>query len=187
MTAAAAGVSKRPRLTPNEPPAASVAPGAGPRHFAFHPSGRFAYVINEMGMTVTAFAYDAERGVLKELQSVPTLPAGREAGPGDSTAEVQVHPSGRFLYGSNRGHDSIAVFAIDPATGRLTAVEHHPSQGKTPRNFAVDPTGRWLLAANQDSDNVAIFQIDPQTGRLTATGQSVVVGKPVCVKFIPVQ
>jgi 6-phosphogluconolactonase len=172
-------------LMANEPAFATVKPGSGPRHLAFHPDGRFAYVINEMSNTVTAFAYDAQRGALQELQTVPTLPAAFEGR--STTAEIEVHPSGRFLYGSNRGHDSIAVFAIDPVTGKLTAVEHHPSQGKMPRNFAVDRTGRWLLAANQDSDNVVVFRIDPQTGRLTATGQAVAVGKPVCVKFIPVK
>lgn len=172
-------------LRPHEPAFASVQPGAGPRHLAFHPNGLFAYVINELGNTVTAFKYDAEHGRLQELQTVPTLPAdfkGRS-----TTAEIEVHPSGQFLYGSNRGHDSIAVFAIDSTTGRLTAAGHQATQGKAPRNFAVDPTGRWLLAANQDSDSVVVFGIHPQTGRLTATGQTIEVGKPVCVKFIPVQ
>ncbi len=172
-------------LTSNEPAFATVRPGSGPRHLAFHPNGRFAYVINEMGNTVTALAYDAKRGALEELQTIPTLPAGFTGR--STTAEIEVHPSGRFLYGSNRGHDSIAVFAIDSVTGKLTAVEYPSSGGKAPRHFAVDPTGRWLLAANQDSDNVVLFRIDPQTGRLGATGQSVEVGKPVCVKFIPVR
>lgn len=169
-------------LTPNDPPSVSVAPGAGPRHFAFHPSDRYAYVINEMHSTVTAFAYDASRGVLKELQTISTLPEKVE---GNSTAEVQVHPSGKFLYGSNRGHNSIVVFAINRKTGRLTLVEHEPTQGKTPRNFGIDPTGSYLLAANQESDNVAVFRIDPKSGKLTATGQVVEVPKPVCVKFLP--
>jgi 6-phosphogluconolactonase len=173
---------ERGSLTPNEPPFAKVNPGAGPRHFAFHPSGGFAYVINEMQSTVTAFAYDAAEGVLKELQTISTLP---EAFAGDnSTAEVQVHPSGKFLYGSNRGHDSIAVFAIDPGKGTLTPVEHVSTQGKTPRNFGVDPTGSHLFAANQSSHNVVVFRIDPNTGRLTPTGQKLEVYSPVCVKFV---
>ncbi len=171
------------KLVPNDPPAASVAPGAGPRHFAFHPNGRFAYVINEMGMTITAFAYNAERGALKEIQTVPTLPAGREITPADSTAEVQVHPSGRFVYGSNRGHNSIAIYAVDPETGKLTPIGNESTQGKNPRNFGIDPTGTWLLAANQDSANVVVFRIDPATGKLSANGVKAEVPFPVCVKF----
>ncbi|MBI3465189.1 MAG: lactonase family protein, partial [Planctomycetes bacterium] len=146
-------------LEPNAPPSASVAPGAGPRHFAFHTNGRYAYVINEMHCTVTAFSYDAERGVLKEIQTLTTLP--HEVREGYSTAEVQVHPSGKFLYGSNRGHDSIAIFSIDPSSGKLTAVGHQPTGGKTPRNFAIDPTGQFLLAENQGSDTIVVFRIDP--------------------------
>jgi 6-phosphogluconolactonase len=172
-------------LTPNDPPSASVAPGSGPRHFAFHPQGRFAYVINELLCTVTAVTYDAERGVLKEIQTITTLPD--KLRPGYSTAEVQVHPSGKFLYGSNRGHNSIAVFAIDPETGRLTSVENQPTQGKTPRNFGIDPTGTCLLAANQDSGTVALFRIDPTSGKLEFLRTSVEVPKPVCVKILPVE
>jgi 6-phosphogluconolactonase len=169
-------------LEPNDPPAAVIASGSGPRHFAFHPSGRFAYVINELNSTVTAFAYDAERGTLQTLQTVTTLPEGFD---GKSfPAEVQVHPSGKFLYGSNRGHDSIACFAIDAATGRLTPIGHEPTQGKNPRNFGIDPTGAYLLAANQDGDNVVAFRIDPATGKLSPTGQSIRVPMPVCVKFM---
>ncbi|MBI3664749.1 MAG: lactonase family protein [Acidobacteria bacterium] len=172
-------------LTPNDPPFAKVNPGAGPRHFAFHPGGRFAYVINEIQSTVTAFAYDASRGTLKELQTISTLPAGFK---GESyTAEVQVHPSGRFLYGSNRGHDSIAVFAIDPAQGTLTALEQVSTQGKTPRNFGIDPTGSYLFAADQGSDKIVLFRIDPKTGRLTPTGQTLEAPSPVCVKFVAVK
>jgi 6-phosphogluconolactonase len=169
-------------LTPNDPPFASVKAGSGPRHFSFHPSGRFGYVINEMACTVTAFSYDARKGVLKELETVSTVPG--EVEKNFSTAEVQVHPSGKFLYGSNRGHNSIAAFSIDRATGKLTRMQIEPTQGKTPRNFGIDPTGRWLLAANQDSDNIVIFKIDPESGRLESTGKSVEVGKPVCVKFL---
>jgi len=172
-------------LTANDPPSASVKPGAGPRHFAFHPTGKFAYVINEMDCTLTGFSYDAQRGALEELQTVSTLPDGQSVLPAYSTAEVLVHPSGKFVYGSNRGHDTIVVFAI-AADGKLTYVEHQPTQGKTPRNFAMDPTGAYLLAENQGSDTVVVFRIDAQTGRLTATGQVVNVPAPVCAKFMPV-
>jgi 6-phosphogluconolactonase len=158
-------------------------PGAGPRHFAFHPGGRFAYVINEINCTVTAFSYDGERGELKEVQSITTLPGKLEGG--YSTAEVQVHPSGKFLYGSNRGHDSIAVFAIDREKGTLTPVEHQPTGGKTPRNFGIDPAGKYLLAANQGSDTIVVFRIDPDRGSLKATGEVIEVPSPVCVKFLP--
>ncbi len=175
--------AKTGTLTPNDPPFTAVKPGSGPRHFAFHPSGRYAYVINEMLSTVIAFSYDASRGVLTELQTLPTLPENFTGK--SSTAEVQVHPSGKFLYGSNRGHDSIAVFAINERTGKLTFVEHQSTQGKTPRNFAIDPTGAYLLAENQGSDNVVVFRIDPKTGRLQPTGNVSQVPAPVCIKFLP--
>jgi 6-phosphogluconolactonase len=171
-------------LVANDPPFASVQPGAGPRHFAFHPDGRFAYVINEMHVTVTAFSRDRDRGALTALQTISTLPPGRSVETGYSTADVQVHPSGRFLYGSNRGHDSIVVFAIDEKSGRLTYVENRPTQGSTPRGFGIDPSGTYLLAANQRSDTVVVFRIDRQTGRLTPTGHTIEVGAPVCVKFV---
>ena len=171
------------KLAPNEPAFAKVAPGSGPRHFAFHPNGRFGYVINEIANTVTAFTYDSDKGALTEIQTISTLPADFK---GQSyTAEVQVHPSGKFLYGSNRGHDSIAIFTIDPSTGKLTTVGFEPTQGKNPRNFAIDPTGQYLLAENQDSDTIVVFRIDPQTGALRPTGQTVKLPKPVCIKMIP--
>lgn len=169
------------KLTPNEPPGTRLPPGSGPRHFAFHPTGRFAYVINELSSTVTAFEYDARRGTLGTLQTVSTLPEGFDGR--NSTAEVQVHRSGRFLYGSNRGHDSIACFTIDAATGKLTAIDYESTQGRTPRNFGIDPTGRYLLAANQSTDNVVVFRIDHQTGQLRPTGQPLAVPTPVCVKM----
>src|SRR5216117_1598826 len=147
-------------LVANDPPSASVAPGSGPRHLAFHPGGRYAYVINEMKCTMTAFSYDPARGELKEVQNLSTLPGGETLKPNYSTAEVEAHPSGKFLYGSNRGHDSIVVFAIDEQTGKLARVENTSTQGKTPRSFGLDPGGRYLLAANQDSDNVVAFRID---------------------------
>jgi 6-phosphogluconolactonase len=170
-------------LTPNQPAFAAVAPGSGPRHFAFHPDGRFGYVISEMANTVTAFAYDADKGALTKIQTISTLPADFK---GQSyTAEVQVHPSGKFLYGSNRRHDSIAIFTIDPSTGKLTTVGFEPTQGKNPRNFAIDPTGQYLLAENQDSDTIVVFRIDPGSGALRPTGQTVNLPKPVCIKMIP--
>jgi 6-phosphogluconolactonase len=174
------------KFTPNDPPSASVAPGAGPRHLAFSPDERFAYVNNEMALTVTAFAYDAARGTLRELQSLPTVPEG--TGPaGNSTAEVRVHPSGKFVYVSNRGPDSIAIFQADTKTGKLTAAGHQATQGKTPRSFSIDPTGRFLLAANQNSDTVVVFRIDSESGKLTPTGTTVSVPAAVCVEFVPVR
>lgn len=172
-------------ITPNDPPFATVAPGSGPRHFAFHPGGKFAYVINELASTVTAFAYEAAKGGLKEMQTISTLPAGFQGN--NSTAEVVVHPSGRFLYGSNRGHDSIALFRIDPRKGTLAMVEQTPSGGKVPRNFNIDPSGGWLLAANQGTNNIALFRIDAKTGRLSATGTVLEAGAPVCVRFVPLE
>ena len=172
------------KLTANDPPSASVSPGAGPRHFAFHPDGKFAYVINEIHLTVTAFEYDNEGAALKTLQTISTLPKG-EKGDNFSTAEVQVHPSGRFLYGSNRGHNSIAVFSIDQSTGKLTPVDNEPTQGETPRNFAIDPTGSFLLAENQGSGTIVVFKIDPETGKLSANGTVVEVPSPVCIRMIP--
>lgn len=171
-------------LTPNDPPFASVAPGSGPRHFAFHPSSKHAYVINEMTCTITAFSYDATKGALSEIQSISTLPKDQPVLASYSTAELEVHPDGKFLYGSNRGHDTIAVFAIDPQSGKLSLVQHESTQGKIPRSFAIDPTGTFLLAANQNSDTVVPFRIDPQSGRLTATGDKIEVGSPVCVTYL---
>ncbi len=170
-------------ITPNDPPAFDTAPAAGPRHFAFHPDGKHAYVINEMDLTVTAMSYDAERGVLKKLHSVSTIPGEKKDN--YSTAEVVVHPSGKFVYGSNRGHDSIAVFAVDEKTRELKPVGHQGTGIKTPRNFNIDPTGTFLLVANQGADSIVVFRIDPKTGELTPAGEKTVVPRPVCVKFLP--
>ncbi len=169
-------------LTPHDPPYARVDAGSGPRHFAFHPGGRAAYVINEMASTITSFVYDAERGALSgAVQTISTLPEGFK---GENwTAEVVVHPSGRFVYGSNRGHDSIAVFAVEDGDITLKTVDRTPSQGKWPRNFGIDPTGKFLIAANQNSNNVVVFRIDGKTGKLTPTGQEMKVSMPVCVRF----
>jgi 6-phosphogluconolactonase len=160
-----------------------VSPGSGPRHLAFEPRGRFLYLLNELRSTVTVFSYQAAGGALRELQTISTLPAGF-AGKTDA-AEIQVHPSGRFLYASNRGHDSIAVFAIDSARGLLRSIEYAPTQGKTPRSFKLDPSGSWLLAANQDSDDVVSFRVDANTGRLTATGPVTAVHSPACIEWVP--
>ena len=174
-------------LTPNTPAFAKLAPGAGPRHLSFHPGGKFVYVINEMLCTMTAFSYDAQRGELKELQTLSTLPPGETVKQGYSTAEVMAHPNGKFLYGSNRGHNSIIVYAIDAKTGRLQQIGNTPTQGKAPRHFAIDPTGTWLLAENQGSDTVVVFRIDADTGRLTPTGQTLDVPVPVCAVFVRVR
>ena len=168
-------------IVANDPPCAKLKPGAGPRHFAFHPGGRFAYVINELDCSVTAFAYDSAFGALTEVLTVTTLPDGFAGS--NTCAEVRVHPSGKFLYGSNRGHDSIAVYRIDPVSGTLTVVEHETADIKTPRNFNIDPTGAFCLVANQDSDSIVVFRIDPKTGALEPTGHTITVGKPVCVRF----
>ncbi|MBL8851113.1 MAG: lactonase family protein [Planctomycetaceae bacterium] len=172
-------------LTPNTPPHIAIAPGSGPRHFAFHPSGKYAYVINEILLTVTAMSYDAAHGKLTEIQTIPTIPVAVR--PEFSTAEVVVHPSGKFLYGSNRTHDTIAVFTIDPATGKLDRIQNEPTRGKTPRNFAVDPTGGFLFAENQDSGTVVVFRINQADGTLHATGDVLEVGTPVCIKMLAVE
>jgi 6-phosphogluconolactonase len=169
-------------LTPNDPPYASLDPGAGPRHLAFHPNGKFAYVVNELQSTITAFSYDPGRGVLEKLKTVSTLPKGFSGS--NDTAEIRVHPNGKFLFASNRGHDSIAVFSVDSRTGALTLVDHYPTQGKTPRNFEIDPSGKLLFVANQGSDNIVVFRIDADNGRLTPTGQTLSVPSPVCLKFV---
>jgi len=170
----------RGKLEPNDEPWVQVKAGAGPRHFDFHPDGRYAYLINELDSTLVAFAYDKENGTLREIQTVPTLPKDFT---GESTcADVHVSPSGTFVYGSNRGHDSIVVYKIDQRTGKLTYVGHESTQGKTPRNFAIDPTGRFLLAANQDTDTIVTFRIDKQTGELSPTGNVTKVPTPVCIK-----
>ena len=168
-------------LIPNEPPSFSIKPREGPRHLAFHPRGKWLYVINEMGSSITAFEYDSEFATVKEVQMVSTLPSDFKGY--NTCAEIQMHPSGRFVYGSNRGHDSIAMFSIDQKSGKLTSLGQQSTGGKTPRHFAIDPKGKWLLAENQDSDNVVLFGIDGKSGKLKETGQGIEVGKPVCVVF----
>jgi 6-phosphogluconolactonase len=172
---------ERGTIVANDPPFAALPQGAGPRHFTFHPSGRYAYAINELNCTMTAFAYDAASGALAEIQAVPTLPSGFDGT--NTCAEIRVHPSGRFLYGSNRGHDSIVVYQIDPARGTLSFVEHETGGIRTPRNFNIDPTGTFCLVANQDGDDVVVFRIDPKAGTLEPTGHRIPVGRPVCIRF----
>lgn len=170
-------------LAANDPAFAALPPGAGPRHFVFHPDGQRVYVTNEIDSTVAAFAFAPETGALTAEQTVSTLPADTRPRPVDSTAEIAVHPSGRFLYVSNRGTDTIAAFSIDAKTGRLRLLGHVPTGGRTPRHFAIDPSGRYLLAANQNSDSIVVFALDPETGRLTATGHRAEVGAAVCLVF----
>lgn len=162
-------------------PAIAATPGAGPRHFAFHSNGKFGFAINELSSTITSYAWDDQRGALKTLATISTLPKGFRGD--NSTAEIRVHPGGRFLYGSNRGHDSIVVYQVGPASGNLTLVEYEPTRGKTPRNFTIDPSGQWLIAANQNSDTLAVFRISDRNGALTPVGPLTKVGSPVSVVF----
>ncbi|MFN7814262.1 MAG: lactonase family protein, partial [Planctomycetia bacterium] len=157
--------------------------GTGPRHFAFHPGGRHGYAVNEKNATVTAFAFDPEAGVLSELQTISTLPEGTTDK--CATAEIAIHPSGRFLYASNRGPDSIAMYAVDATTGKLSFLGAEPIRGKEPRNFVIAPGGRFLLAAGQHSASVTVFAIDPDSGRLEFTGTKADVPTPTCIRFRP--
>ena len=170
-------------LTPSDPPAVALVPGAGPRHVAFDLRGELLYSINELDSTVTVLRYDAATGGLESVQAISTLPDDFE---GESwTAELEVSPDGRFLYGSNRGHDSLAVFAVDPTSGRLSAVGHVATGGRWPRHFSIDPSGRWLLAANQHSESVVVFRLDPESGMPSPVGETVTVPTPVCVLPVP--
>ena len=169
-------------LAASHPPSVGLAPGSGPRHFSFTPDRRHGVSINELSSTLTLFAYEPQSARLIELQTLPTLPADFHGS--STTAEVAIHPNGRFVYASNRGHNSLAVFRVSSGGNRLELVEIVPSGGAIPRSFAITPDGRWLWAANQDSDLLALFQIDPKTGRLTQTDTTVMVGTPVCVQFL---
>jgi 6-phosphogluconolactonase len=176
--------NKTGKLEPNKAqPFFQAQPGAGPRHFTFHPSGKSAFLINELTSSITSLAYDEKLGTLKEIQTVPTLPKAFEGA--NTCADIHVSPDGRFLYGSNRGHDSIVSYRIGKNDGKLSFIESTPTGGKRPRNFAIDPTGKYLLAANQDSDLIVVFRIDKKTGKLTATETSAEVPTPVCLKLIP--
>jgi 6-phosphogluconolactonase len=171
-------------LTANDPAFTATPAGGGPRHFAFHPSKRFAYNCNEILSSVTAHTYDASKGSLTPIQTISTLP---EETKGNSTAEIQCHPSGKFVYCSNRGHDSLAIFTVDEKTGMLTAAGHQKTLGGTPRNFCIDPTGAYIVACNQNTDNVAVFKVDQATGKLTQVGEMVSIPSSVCVKFLAVE
>lgn len=168
-------------LTPNDPPGAKLALGAGPRHAVFSRDGKFAYIVSELNSTVTAFSYDSAKGALHELQVVSTLPKdfhGR-----NDTAEIAVHPSGKWLFASNRGRDTIAVFSIDPARGRLVPAGDFPTGGQEPRHFAIDPTGRFLLAENQHSNTIVVFRIDVSNGALVRASEAADIPSPVCLAF----
>jgi 6-phosphogluconolactonase len=169
------------KLVPNNPAFARSRPGAGPRHLAFHPAKPWAYVCDELASTVTAYAWDSERGEAKPLQVITTLP---EDYVGDNTtAEIQFAPSGRYLYVSNRGHNSIVIYSADQASGKLGPIGWEPTRGRTPRFFGLDPTGRLLYAPNLDSDNIVAFRVDIETGKLTPTGQAVETASPSCIIF----
>ncbi|MSU53662.1 MAG: 6-phosphogluconolactonase [Opitutia bacterium] len=166
-------------------PGTHLPPGSGPRHLTFHPTGKFVYVINELLCTMTAFTYESAAGTLTSIQTISTLPPGEAIPKGTSTAEVQVHPNGKFLYGSNRGANTLVIYTIDEKTGQLTYLENVSTLGQTPRHFALDPTGTWLLTENQDSSTVAVFRVDPKSGRLTPNGPLVAVPAPVAAVFVP--
>ena len=176
---------KKGALSPANPPHVRVSPGSGPRHFAIAPSGQFVYLVTELSSTVIVYSFDNSSGRLSELQTISTLPKGFKGA--NTTAEITTDMAGKFLYVSNRGDDSIAVFAIDQGNGRLSLVEHVKTGGKEPRHFALDPTGRWLFAENQNSNDVRIFRVDPELGRLTPTSHTIEVNSPVCVVFVPIQ
>ena len=173
--------AKTARLTANDPPFYSAIPGSGPRNFKFHPNHKWAYSLNEMGSTLDVVHWDAARGLLDRVQNITTLPQNFSGK--NTAATVLVHPNGRFVYASNRGHDSIAAFSVDAKDGMLMHQQTIPCGGRTPRFMTLDPSGRWLLAANQDSANIVSFACDTQSGHLTATGQQTALDSPVCILF----
>ena len=170
----------RGSLKPHDPPMAELPPASGPRHVVVHPNGKWVYTVNELASTVTRFDYDAKRKTLSRAETVTTLPGDYYGS--NTTAEIATTPDGRYLYASNRGHDSLACFAIDKKNGRLKSIGHVSTRGKTPRNFAIEPSGRYLLAANQATNNVVVFAIGAD-GRLKETGSQIEVGAPVCIVF----
>lgn len=178
-------LNEQGELVPSDPPGCAMSPGAGPRHFEFSPNARYVYIANELDSTVTACAWDSQLGVLTPFQTLSTLPPGFEAP--STVADIHCTPDGAWLYVSNRGHDSLAIFAIDPHTGRLEARQHAPTLGKTPRNFALDPLGKFLFVANQDSDTIIAYRLNALDGSLTPTGQVISTPKPVCIAFAPVE
>jgi 6-phosphogluconolactonase len=173
--------AKTGKLSSHEPDSVKVAPGAGPRHFAFHPDGKHAFVINELLLTLTSFRYDAAKGTLTEIETLDTLPKGAKRA-GASTAEVVVHPNGKFVFGSNRGHNSITTFKFE--NGKLSWVANQASNINTPRNFVLDPTGRFMLVGNQGSNSITVFRVNQDTGELTQVGEPTTgIGAPVCLRF----
>ncbi len=174
--------SESGKLLPNDPPEIKIKAGAGPRHLSFSPNGRFAYLINELDETIVAFIYESKNGNLSEIQTISTLPEDFKGA--SYCAEVRIHPNGKFLYGSNRGHDSIVTYKIDSEKGTLTLLGFQNSGIKNPRNFNIDPTGRFCIVANQDADTVIVFRINQETGLLETTDQVIKIGKPVCVRFV---
>jgi 6-phosphogluconolactonase len=172
-------------LSPNHPASVAMEPGSGPRHLDFHPNGKFVYVLSELQSKINVFSYDLRQGTLQPLQHIATVP--KEFSGTNYPAEIRVHPNGKFLFASNRGHDSIAVFSIDQKNGTLSPVGPFSTQGKKPRNFEIDPSGSRLFVANQESGNIVIFDIDQTTGKLTPTGQVLHLDSPVCLKFMVVK
>ena len=170
-------------LAPNDPSNAPAVPGAGPRHFAFHPSGRFAYVINELDETVSVFSYDIEKGALEERQTISTLP--EDFNEESWCADIHVASTGKYVYGSNRGHDSIVQYEVDPIDGTLVLVGWESTRGQWPRNFAIDPTGNYILVANQKTNSIVSFRIEPESGALQANDDVISVPCPVCIAFSP--
>jgi 6-phosphogluconolactonase len=170
------------QLIANDPASVSLVAGSGPRHFVFHPNGKYAYVIQELNSTISVLRYDSSQGAMEVLQTVPALPDGYALE--SSCAAIHLSADGKFLYGSNRGHDSIVIYAVDEATGKLTYVDHQSTMGQTPRDFVIDPSGTFLLAANQNSDTVVTFRINRETGKLEETGQIADIPSPVCLKMI---
>ena len=169
------------RLEPSPHPFAQLSSGSGPRHLAIHANNRWVYTVNELDSTVSAFNYDADSAAMRIISTTSTRPEGFSGH--NSGAQIVIHPSGRFLYGSNRGHNSIATFDLDVDTGQPRLTGLVPSQGQTPRNFNVDPTGEFLIVANVGSSNIVSFRIDPTSGQLSPTGHSVACPNPVCVMF----
>jgi 6-phosphogluconolactonase len=173
------------KLSPAEPPFTTIAPGSGPRHLVFSADSKFVYLINEMGGTITVLNYDAATGAMTEVQTISSLP--KDFTTLNTSAEIALHPSGKFLYASNRGHDSIALFSVDQQTGKLTFVEHQSVLGRKPRHFTLDPSGQWLIVENQDSDSIVVFSVDADTGKLKPTGQTLSLSAPMCAVFIGVK
>jgi 6-phosphogluconolactonase len=173
-----------PQLVPNHPPSGSVDPGSGPRHLVFSQGGKFVYAVNEMGSSVSVFKYGSKEGKLEQFQTISTLPEKFEGH--NTCAEIQIHPSGKWVYASNRGHDSIAIFSADRTGGKLRAVGNCLTEGKTPRHFALAPGGKWLIAENQDSNSLVTFAVDPESGAVRLHGKPLEIGAPVCLVFVPI-